>query len=102
MGDFLKENFANSSRKVIVATFLTSGSLAWFFLLQTYFQDILIDINMPEFMWVEIGKILYYGFAVLAAIFGSYMAPKIQRKKLIFIWISSGICRSCPTPFLLL
>lgn len=87
----MKENLTHTSRKVIVATFLTSGSLAWFFLLQTYFQDILIEINMPEFMWVEIGKILYYGFAVIAAIFGSYISPKIHRKKLIFIWISSGI-----------
>ena len=86
-----KEDFAYSSRKLIVITLLTSGSLAWLFLLQQYFQQILIEVNMPEFFWVELGRILYYGFAVIAAIFGSIISTKISRKNLILIWITSGI-----------
>ena len=97
MGDFLKkyslfkDDFAYSSRKLIVITLLTSGSLAWLFLLQQYFQQILIEVHMPEFFWVELGRILYYGFAVIAAILGSIISTKISRKNLILIWITSGI-----------
>ena len=83
-------NLTISSRKFVAVTLLTSGTLAWFFLLQVYLGDILTSI-VQDLFWVETGRALFFGFGILSAIIGSLISKKLDSKKFFITWIILGI-----------
>jgi MFS family permease len=91
---FFPENFKISSRKFAAATLLTSGTLAWFFLLAfVYLTDIFktLTFDNPFWSYYTIGQMLFYGFAIFWAIVGSFVGARINRRKLLLPWISLGV-----------
>ena len=86
----LTGDFTLSARRLVVVTFLISGTLAWFFLLQVYLEDILLSI-IPDLFWVQMGTVLFFGFGVFSAIVGSLIVKKIDRRKFLIAWVTLGI-----------
>ena len=87
---FLTGDFKISKRRFIVATLLTSGTLAWFFLLQAYINEIIVSITQ-DFSWADKGRILFFGVGVFSAIAGSFVGGKVDRRKFLWVWITLGI-----------
>ena len=56
-------DFTLSSRRLLVVTFLTSGTLAWFFLLQVYLVEIFSTLAIDP-VWADISKDLFFGIGV--------------------------------------
>jgi MFS family permease len=91
---FLSGNASFFSKKLTAAVLLTSGTLAWFFLLAfIYLTDIFkaLTLNNPFWSYYEIGQILFYGFVFFWTIMGSFVGARIERRKLLLSWISLGI-----------
>lgn len=86
----LTGDFTLSSRGLVVVTFLTSGTLAWFFLLQVYLDEIFLTLAIDLF-WANISKDLFFGVGVFSAIVGSLIAKKVNRNKFLMAWITLGI-----------
>ena len=89
---FLTKDLKVSRRKFAAATILTSGTLAWFFLLNLYLSDIFKSIapNEPTWGYFNVGQILYYGFAIFWAVIGSFIGKGINRRGLLISWILLG------------
>ena len=83
-------DFTLSSRRFAVVTFLTSGTLAWFFLLQVYLVDILLTLTIDIF-WIDISKAFFFGVGVFSAIVGSLVLKKVNRRKFLITWVILGI-----------
>lgn len=83
-------DFTLSSRRLLVVTFLTSGTLAWFFLLQVYLVDIFSTLAIDP-VWADISKDLFFGIGVSSAIAGSLIVKKVNRKKFLLGWTVLGI-----------
>jgi len=79
-----------SSRKFTAVTLLTSGTLAWFFLLQVYLNDLLTSIIQDAYL-VDICMGLFFAFGILSAIIASLIADKVDRKKFFIIWLIIGV-----------
>lgn len=88
----MTEDLRISSRKFEATTLLTSGTLAWFFLLNLYIVDIFgtLTLNDPFWGYYNIGQILFYGFAIFWVIIGSFIGGRVNRRKLFISWISLG------------
>lgn len=85
-------DFKIEKRKLLAAVFLISGTLAWFFLLnRTLFDIYFATWNEPNWIYYNIGQILFYGFAVFSALIGGLFARKVDRTKLLIFWITLGI-----------
>jgi MFS family permease len=80
-------------RKFLAATFLISGTLSWFFILNlTLFGNYnSITWNEPNWIYYNVGQLLFYGFAVFSALLGGLFARRIERSKLLFYWITLGV-----------
>jgi MFS family permease len=87
---FLTQNLTISSRNFAAATLLSSGTLAWFFILNSNIINILSSF-VPDVFWVYIGQVLFYGFGVFSAIVGSLISGKVSRHKFLLSWITLGI-----------
>jgi MFS family permease len=87
---FFTGHLTISSRRFIAVTFLTSGTLAWFFLLQVYIDDIFFGITQDDF-WVEMCRALFFGFGIFSSLAGGLIAKKLDRKKFFLPWIVLGI-----------
>ena len=87
---FLVGDVRISSRKFATATLLISGSLAWFFLLHTYLSDVFTSYTADLF-WVNLGRILFYGFAVFSAVVGSLIGERFCCRKYLLLWIAFGV-----------
>ena len=79
-----------SPRKFFAVTILISGTLAWFFLIQMYFFEIFSRYSV-DVSWTYFGLFLFYGVGVLSAIIGSSVSEKVNRRKLVFLWIVFGV-----------
>lgn len=79
-----------SSRKFFSIITLISGTLVWFFLVELYFNDVFADYAVNG-SWISIGLLLFYGVGVLSAVIGSSISEKVNRRKLLFLWIILGI-----------
>ncbi len=79
-----------SLRQLVVVTFLISGTLAWFFLIQTDIDQIFFSLAKDQ-IWADISKDLFFGVGVFSAIVGSLLTKKINRNKLLTAWITLGI-----------
>ncbi len=91
---FLTQNIQISRRKLVAATLLNSGTLAWFFLLAyVYLNDIFKTLTMGDPFWntYQIGQILFFGSAVLFSIFGSLIGGRFVRRRFLLVWMLLGI-----------
>lgn len=86
----LKEGFRISRRKFAAAALLTSGTLAWFFLINVYLRDI-FSMFSPDSFWVNIGQILFYASVVFSAIVGIVLGRRVNLRKLMLSWIIFGV-----------
>jgi MFS family permease len=89
---FLTKDLKVSRRKFAAVTILTSGTLAWFFLLNLYLSDIFKSIapNEPTWAYFNVGQILCYGFTIFWAVIGSFISKGINRCGLLISWILLG------------
>jgi MFS family permease len=87
---FFSMNLIISSRRFIAATLLVSGTLAWFFLLNMYFYSILASFTQDSFL-LDFGQFLFYAFGVFSAIVGSLISRKINRRKMLWLWVAFGV-----------
>jgi len=79
-----------SSRKFASVTLLTSGTLAWFFLLQVYLGDVLAGAIQDTYL-VDVCMGLFFAFGIISAIIASLIAEKLDRKKIFIIWPIIGV-----------
>lgn len=90
---FFTKDLHVSHRKIIASTLLISGTLAWFFLINGKLIDIFTSITPNEPLssnYFNIGQALFYGFAILSAIVGSFIGKTISRRKVLLSWILLG------------
>lgn len=91
---FRSGNVSFFSKKLAAAILLTSGTLAWFFLLAfIYITPIFNSLTLNNSFWsyYEIGPILFYSFVFFWTIMGSFVGARIERRKLLLLWVSLGI-----------
>jgi MFS family permease len=87
---FLTGDIRIPSRRFVAVTFVTSGILAWFFLLEVYFVDIFSSFTGNPF-WVFIGEATFFGFGAFSALIGSVISEKVNRRKLLWSSITLGV-----------
>lgn len=87
---FFTRHMTISSRRFVVVTFLTAGTLAWFFLLQVYIDDIFFGITQDDF-WVDMCRALFFGFGIFSSLGGGLIGKKLDLKKFLLPWITLGM-----------
>jgi MFS family permease len=75
------------SKHLTILVFLISSTLAWFFLLQTYFHTIFVHI-IAEIVWIKFGLIIFWTFGAFSAILGSVISERIKRRRMIVAWLT--------------
>jgi MFS family permease len=85
-------------QKLLAVTLLFSSSFAWFFAFYTYFDDIFTVFNTDTF-WLILGNMLFLISVVVSAVFGSVIAGRVNRRKLLFLWIVFEVLVILPLPF---
>jgi MFS family permease len=86
-----------SSSKVDKSNFaavllLNLGALSWFFIFNSYMEDIFVTTNLNTTEWAAfVGNSLVYGFAIFWSIAISFVGSRINRRKLLFTSIILGI-----------
>ena len=87
---FFTEGIKISSRRLVAITFLTSGTIAWFFLLSLFFYDAFGNFSVDQ-SWIYLGEVLFLGVGAVSALVGAALSKKLNRRKLILSWIVLGI-----------
>ena len=83
--NFLKQGFKISKRKLLTSTFLVSGTLAWFFIINFYLNTSFEDI------FGDIFGIWFYAFASLFAVVGVIVEKRLNRRLFLILWVALGI-----------
>ncbi len=86
---FLAEEIKISRRKFTAVLLLNSGTLAWFFLLITYFPIISVDITLDP-SWSNTGPAMFFGFVIFWSIIGSVIGGKVNRRTLLIFSTTLG------------
>jgi len=94
----LTENLTISSRKAASVTLLTSGTLAWFFVIISY-DKTLFGFFDPSETSILIGQLIFFGFAVFSALLSSLINKKENRRKFLIFWVVIGILSTLLLPF---
>ena len=88
---FLTKNLRISSRKLVAAILLNSGTLACFFLLILHLEDIFVTLKDPLWSaYPDAPATLFFGFTILWSIVGSIFGGRIRRRKLLIASILLG------------
>jgi len=88
---FLAASKINKS-KFAAVLLLNIGALSWFFILNNYMEDFLVNVNLNTAEYAGfVGNSLVYGFAIFWSIAISFIGNRINRRKLLFISIILGI-----------
>ena len=90
---FLTEDVTIPLRRFLAVTILTSSTFAWFFLLYIFFDSIFLSLTGDLFA-VHVGKALFLSFSAFSAIIGSLISEKVNRRKLLWAWITLGVLAS--------
>jgi MFS family permease len=95
MGGYLNLGFLTNDVKITwkkftaVAT-LISGTVAFFFLFPIYQASIFRELTTDNF-YVYATQIVFYGSSAVSAVAGSLLSDKINRRKLLWTWITFGV-----------
>jgi hypothetical protein len=92
-----KPIFGFFSRRFAAATLLTSGTLAWFFLVQFNIGDVFVSSQSNPFL-VYVNPILFYGIAAISAIVGVQISSRISNRIFLFFWIIFGVLSTALVP----
>lgn len=95
---FLVENLQIPKRKFFALVFLFSSSFAWFLVFYNRFDEIFSSFILDTF-WLNIGNALFLIFVVISSMFGSFLAEKVNRRRLLFWLTVFGILSSIPIIF---
>jgi MFS family permease len=79
-----------SPRQLLAITIITSGTLAWLFVIDYYFES-LFQSSVNSQFWLAIGKTMFYGFGAFSAIVGVFLSSKVSRRKLLGLWTILGV-----------
>ena len=90
---FLTQDLTVTSRRFVAITLLVSGTLAWFFLINTYLVVIFENFILDPF-WIDIGKTLFFLTGITSAIIGSLISNRNSRGPFLWIWIIIGLISS--------
>jgi MFS family permease len=85
-----KQDFRIFSFKTLAVSIATVSTLAWFFLLDTQLISILKGTTNSVF-WAMFGEVVFFGFAIVSAIVGSFLSDKVNRRKILWVWITLGV-----------
>ena len=82
-----------SRGKLLAAILLNSGTLACFFLLIMYLQDIYAAMTLNDPLWStnEFSSALFFGFTILWSIIGSFIGGQTRRRRILATSILLGI-----------
>jgi MFS family permease len=82
--NFLTKDSKISKRELLTNTFLVSGTLAWFFIINFYLNTSFEDI------FGNIFGIWFYGSASLFAVVGVIIEKKLNRRLFLILWVTLG------------
>ena len=85
-------------RKVLATTILFSSSFAWFFIFYYYFDELISPGSLYSF-WFNAGTVIFLISSVVSAFIGSVIAAKVNRRKLLLLWLISGVIATIPILF---
>jgi len=86
-----------SSKRHTAAALLTSGTLAWFFLVQYNVGDLFASHSSNIFL-LYVNPVFFYGFAVISAIVGTFICRKVNNRVFLFFWIALGVLSTALLP----
>ncbi len=75
-----------------------SSSLAWFYVFYNYFDE--FSPGSIGSFWHNVGVVSLLVSMAVSAFIGSVFAGKINRRRLLFLWLVTGILALVPTLFL--
>ena len=78
----------SGNRRLFVAAALFASTLAWFYVFHTYLLDSILRIPGIDLIYVSIGKLLFYGVAVVSGIGGSLISEITERRRLLFFCVA--------------
>lgn len=87
---FLTEDTAIKKKGLLAVTILTTSSLSWFFLIYIYFQTMFSSFASDMFT-INLGKAVFLVVGASFAIVGSVISEKVNRRKLLWAWITFGV-----------
>ena len=93
------DSFIISQRRLAAVLLLVSSTLAWFFLFNFYITEIFQSLAPSGSSWITIGQVLFYSFAVFWTVVGSLIGGKVDRRKLLLLWISVGVIATASIAF---
>lgn len=85
-----KGDFSIFSFKTLAVSIASVSTLAWFFLLDTQLISILKGTT-NSFFWAMFGEVVFFGFAIVSAIAGSFLSEKVSRRNILWVWITLGV-----------
>jgi MFS family permease len=84
-------------RRLIAVTLLFSSSFAWFQIFYKYFDEF-SPVSIDS-IWHSAGTVALLVSALSSALVGSFIAKNTDRRKLLLVWLVSGIVAVIPIPF---
>lgn len=85
-------------RKLLAVTILFSSSFAWFFVFYYYIDELISPGSVGSF-WFNVGCVTMLVSIVVSAFIGSVIAAKVNRRKLLLLWLVFGIVATVPILF---
>jgi MFS family permease len=95
---FLTKDITIPFRKLLAVTILFSSSFAWFFVVYNYFDELISPGSFGSF-WFNAGTVIFLVSIVVSAFIGSAIAAKVNRRKLLLLWLVSGVVATVPILF---
>lgn len=96
--NFFSNGTTTPTRRLLAVTLLFSSSFAWFFVLYTYFGE-LVAPGSTNSVWHIAGIMALLASIVASAFMGSAIAGKTNRRKLLLLWSVAGIVVTVPMLF---
>jgi MFS family permease len=96
---FISKSIGISPKKLFTLTIINAGTLAWYFFFSYVSFEIVFQNLSKDIKWIHFGEVLFYSFAFFSAIIASSLSNKFNRKKLLWVWIFSGILSTALVAF---
>ena len=77
-------------RRLVAFTLVTSGTIAWFFVVDQNFSILFQGPNYSQTINF-VGKALFFGIGAFSAIIGALISGKVDKRKLLWSWITFGV-----------